>query len=251
MPRNSSVRPAIVPRRVPPAVVTTSPVRGLSAPPEPHSQQPQGRLRPGHSARWPPRRAGRSFAYCRTWPRLFSRFRLAGRRARVPTERNPRRCRSSAPTGSPGAGAGPRRRLARRPASGSPAESQHKKLRPSRRPLQSASAIGHRGPERLNQRTTKMVIAITRSQIFQAEKCSAGEWAGTIEERRDLKPAEDPRSGRSGLSVLSPGLPAGRVNDLTAVSLSLLIRDGSIRTDRRKRREGRVPAAVSPLLGLR
>src|SRR5580658_8363316 len=29
MPRNSSVRPAIVPRRVPPVVVTTSPVRGL------------------------------------------------------------------------------------------------------------------------------------------------------------------------------------------------------------------------------
>src|SRR6202034_1898796 len=29
MPRNSSVRPAIMPRRVPPAVVTTSPVRGL------------------------------------------------------------------------------------------------------------------------------------------------------------------------------------------------------------------------------
>src|SRR5580658_9736881 len=29
MPRNSSVRPAVLPRRVPPVVVTTSPVRGL------------------------------------------------------------------------------------------------------------------------------------------------------------------------------------------------------------------------------
>lgn len=54
-----------------------------------------------------------------------------------------------------------------------------KNLRPSRRALQSASAISHRGPERLNQVTTKMVIAITRYQLFHAEECRASERVAT------------------------------------------------------------------------